>query len=128
MKDFRRVEKKINVLDRKISCLQEQTKNQTPKDYLNPTSQSNVNSIFDKERFSNWFNKYKLSTKLNLKFSLDEELLWKKYEKTILNNSYVECKPLITSDGRSPQAEFLLCDDLEVFYGAQVEEEKLLPY
>ena len=116
MKKFRFDKKSVDDLDRKISEAQARRQRRL-EEKQNEQSEYNVRSIIDKKSFESWFDTYVLTHKDNSIFFLDKDLLWNKYKTTILENPYIKWKPLITVDGRSPQAEFLLCDRREVFYG-----------
>ena len=74
-----------------------------------------VSCILDEESFRRWFTAYKLAQKSDIQVTL--ESMWIKYKTTVLDNSWMKWKPLITGDDRSPQTEFVLSDDLEVLYG-----------
>ena len=121
MKDFRCVEKRLDDVERRIADWQRRLESEDHKSDV-MVSGNSVNNIFSEEIFRKWF-RTKLSNQNvqdvsdNPDFVLKEDLMWKKYKTTVLDNWWIPWKPLITVDGRSPQAEFLMCEEQEVMYG-----------
>lgn len=112
---MKRVDKKrLDDLEKKINEEKSLRKRQVSK---KSDKKTRKNMIRDKKIFKRWFNKYKQDNKDNPNITLDFESLWNKYKTTILDNPWIVWKPQITADGRSPQTEFLMLDNLEVFYG-----------
>jgi predicted phage terminase large subunit-like protein len=120
LRDISEINKKLDEMDTKISGLKREKRQKHPKRIK--ASGIYENSVVTKERFmkclKNSFNSNALSDVLDqTRFDLDAEELWRKYQRTVLDNPYIMFKPLIGAGGRSPQLEFLLCEDMEVFYG-----------
>ncbi|MGA3110639.1 MAG: phage terminase large subunit [Candidatus Bathyarchaeia archaeon] len=118
MKGFKPFEKRLDALEREIGEANANFQRKLSDEEFRGSTQNNANCIVDEESFRRWFRTYMLAhEKQDPQFALDEEAMWKKYEKTVLDNPYIKWKPQLTEDGRSPQAEFLICEDQEVFYG-----------
>jgi predicted phage terminase large subunit-like protein len=117
MNKFKGLEKKVDVLERKIASELLRRQDLLLKSQSISCPNNKANSILDKEMFKQWFYAYKLEQKGSFRFPDNEELLWNQYKTTILDNPWIRWKPLVTENFRSPQTEFLLCNDLEVFYG-----------
>ncbi|MQY62568.1 phage terminase large subunit [archaeon] len=122
MKEFRRVEKRLDDVERRIADWQRRLESEDHKSDV-MVSGNSVNNVLGEEIFRKWFRNYKLSNQ-NVQdvsddpdFVLKEGLMWKKYKRTVLDNWWIKWKPLITLDGRSPQTEFLMCEEQEVMYG-----------
>jgi len=120
MKDFRGIIRRLESLERTVGH-QGRSESEDQEAEVDVAG-NNVNSILDEESFRNGFRTYN-RCKQNVNdvsddlFVLQENRMWNIYKTTVLFNKWIKCKPLITSDGRSPQLEFLLDDHLEVFYG-----------
>ena len=110
---FRVLKKRLDAAERKIGDRKRRLEKSEPAAEVN----NFTNSIRDRERLRIWFEKFVFEQNEKNQRNLNEKSIWNKFKETVLDNSYMKWKPLVTADGRSPQAEFLLSNELEVLYG-----------